>query len=98
MSAYNIYVLSDPKDKRAGPGTELKMFLVRVCLGEMYVTDKVNGFARPPCMKCYLDKCMCNDNEFFDSVVGDQSWIFREFVVYEKALVYPEYLITYTRN
>lgn len=73
------------------------MFLVRMCLGRMYVENTAKSFARAPCMNCHMDKCSCKDSSLFDSVVGDGGWNFREFVVYDRTQVYPEYLITYER-
>lgn len=86
---------ADPVSKRSRG--EKKMFLIRMCLGQVYVTRTPKPYARAPCKRCYEDKCSCNDNSFFDSVVGDGGWNFREFVVYDRTQVYPEYLITYQR-
>ncbi|XP_060577021.1 protein mono-ADP-ribosyltransferase PARP14-like isoform X2 [Ruditapes philippinarum] len=86
---------ADPKTNRTSG--EKKMFLIRMCLGKMYVVNQPKAFARAPCMQCYMDKCSCTDNSFFDSVVGDGGWNFREFVVYDRTQVYPEYLISYVR-
>ncbi|XP_053399094.1 protein mono-ADP-ribosyltransferase PARP14-like isoform X2 [Mercenaria mercenaria] len=86
---------ADPISNRTS--SEKKMFLIRMCLGKMYVEKSAKTFARAPCMHCCMDKCSCKDNSFFDSVVGDGGWNFREFVVYDRTQVYPEYLITYVR-
>jgi len=72
-------------------------------LGEMFVTSEATSFQRPPCKKCKNDKC-CNSSHnvggqgFFDSVVVDGQWNFREFIVYNSSQCYPEYIITYKRT
>lgn len=81
------------------------MFLIRMLLGNPYVSSDSNPhkFVRPPCTKCRKDNC--NDarhgkgifGHFFDSVIGENGKLFREFVVYDGELCYPEYLITYER-
>ncbi|XP_053400876.1 poly [ADP-ribose] polymerase tankyrase-like [Mercenaria mercenaria] len=85
---------ADDISKRQREG--LQMFLVRACLGEACTLTEARKLKRPPCcMKCFEDDSCDNENRY-DSVVLDQ-FIFREFVVYESSLVYPEYLITYDR-
>lgn len=74
-----------------------KMLLIRLLLGEMFVTNKPQNFQLPPCKNCREEKCM-RHKYHFDSVVGDGQWLHREFVVYDKAQCYPEYIITYNRR
>ena len=74
------------------------MLLVRACLGEMYVESNPRQYKRAPCKTCEQDKCTCTESEFYDSVVADGDWNFREFILYEKTQSYPEYLITYERR
>ncbi|XP_052078750.1 uncharacterized protein LOC127716566 isoform X3 [Mytilus californianus] len=70
------------------------MFLVRACLGDVFRTkDDQTLLKRPPCKKMCKKICTKHD-EFFDSVLGE--FCPREFVVYEKAQCYPEYVIKYT--
>ncbi|XP_063413535.1 protein mono-ADP-ribosyltransferase PARP14-like isoform X2 [Mytilus trossulus] len=70
------------------------MFLVRACLGDVFRTNEnLNDLKRPPCKKMCKTICTQHD-EFFDSVLGE--FCPREFVVYEKAQCYPEYVIKYT--
>lgn len=70
------------------------MFLVRACLGDIYeTTNDENHLRRPPCKNKCKTICTKHD-EFFDSVLGE--FCPREFVVYEKAQCYPEYVIKYT--
>ncbi|XP_060065166.1 uncharacterized protein LOC132545501, partial [Ylistrum balloti] len=80
--------------------SDKKMFLTRICLGEPYILNKkpAAAFKRPPCKTCKKD--MCADLSHagnYDSIVVEDFWIFREFVVFEKDRCYPEYLITYKR-
>ncbi|XP_052277425.1 uncharacterized protein LOC127876354 isoform X2 [Dreissena polymorpha] len=86
---------ADPKGMRSL--TDRKMLLVRTCLGEPFVTSSAKSYARPPCKSCLEDKCHCSNNQFYDSVIGDGSWNFREFIVYNMTDVYPEYIVTYNR-
>ncbi|KAH3832425.1 uncharacterized protein LOC127877783 isoform X2 [Dreissena polymorpha] len=86
---------ADPKGMRSL--TDRKMLLVRTCLGEPFVTSSPKSYARPPCKSCLEDKCRCSNNQFYDSIIGDGSWNFREFIVYNMTDVYPEYIVTYDR-
>ncbi|KAK3100147.1 hypothetical protein FSP39_015350, partial [Pinctada imbricata] len=89
---------SDHRDSRTKTG--LKMLLVRMSLGDICLCNQGQQFRRAPCKMCRKDKCTCKGGQlwdFYDSVLGDGQWIFREFVVYEKRQVYPEYLISYDR-
>ena len=74
------------------------MFLTRMCLGKMCVFSKPQSFARAPCCVCLKDTCTCTNDSFYDSVVGDGTWNFREFIVYDRTQVYPEFIITYLRE
>ncbi|XP_033742687.1 protein mono-ADP-ribosyltransferase PARP14-like [Pecten maximus] len=85
---------ADFKDNRTT--SPKKMFLARMCLGEAYVSKTANKYRRPPCKECFQDNCA--HKKFYDSVVGDGKWIFREFVVYDPRQSYPEFLITYVRK
>ncbi|XP_060082622.1 protein mono-ADP-ribosyltransferase PARP15-like [Ylistrum balloti] len=71
------------------------MFLVRMCLGDIFITKSSQSFRRPPCRTCSTS--VCNQHtEVFTSVVADGgSFSDREFVVYDQDLTYPEFLITY---
>lgn len=89
-------LLSDYKANRSNEN--LKMLLVRMCLGDIFVQSEPTSYKRAPCKACWKDKCTCTLNEFYDSVVGDGRWNYREFVVYEKTQLYPEYIITYERQ
>ncbi|KAL8576367.1 hypothetical protein ACOMHN_048934 [Nucella lapillus] len=91
---------ADPKGSRVAAGQELKILLVRVLLGEPYLlAGDAEPFARPPCYFCKkkAHDCGCKEPRCYDSVVFDSSKIFREFVVYEGDVCYPEYVITYSR-
>ncbi|XP_005096756.1 uncharacterized protein LOC101851403 [Aplysia californica] len=94
---------ADGKDSRSSADTKLTMILARVLLGDPFLCGKVfvggpgdKKLVRPPCKTCFADYCRCPDKKFFDSVMG-QGWLFREFVIYEKHVCYPEYIITYVR-
>ncbi|VDI46484.1 Hypothetical predicted protein [Mytilus galloprovincialis] len=70
------------------------MFVMRVCLGDVFTTQNhMPELKRPPC-KARCQTTCTEHNEFFDSVVGEFGQ--REFVVYESAKCYPEYVIHYT--
>lgn len=105
---YNIisYLLDDKTHRSAGKGEKKKMFLIRMLLGNAYLcneSENPHKFCRPPCTTCHMDNCTtyshvnkCLDK--FDSVVGDNDKLFREFVVFDNDQCYPEYLITYERR
>lgn len=78
------------------------MFVVRALLGNVYVCNRQNNFKRPPCTGpgCYQENCKTHV-EHFDSVMGVgfdglNRAKYREFIVYEKQLTYPEFLVQYT--
>ncbi|XP_069131153.1 protein mono-ADP-ribosyltransferase PARP14-like [Argopecten irradians] len=85
---------SDSKDNRTS--SPKKMLLTRMCLGEAYISKTPTKFRKPPCKECLKDSCA--HKKFYDSVVGDGKWIFREFIVYDPRQSYPEFLITYIRK
>ncbi|XP_045203465.2 uncharacterized protein LOC123556644 isoform X2 [Mercenaria mercenaria] len=96
----------DKTARTVGQGISKKMFLIRMVLGNSYLCSDQNPhkYRRPPCTSCYKDDCKDTKHarhkygHMFDSVVGDNGKLFREFVVYDSALCYPEYLITYERR
>ena len=76
---------------------ERSMFVMRVCLGDVFTTTaQMTDLKRPPCKALCSGVCTAH-TEFFDSVVGELSPQFsqREFVVYDRTKCYPEYLIKY---
>lgn len=77
---------------------EKKLFLCRVCLGELYIANgPAADLNSPPCRECYKKECK-QHRYTFDSAVGDvPNFRFREFVVYRDYRIYPEYIITYDR-
>ncbi|XP_045203463.2 uncharacterized protein LOC123556643 [Mercenaria mercenaria] len=97
---------ADDKGRRsAGKGNTKKMFLIRMVLGNSHICTKKNPnkFRRPPCTTCIKDDCKNAGHagkfgHAYDSVVGDNKKLFREFIVYDSSLCYPEYLITYERR
>ena len=72
------------------------MFLIRMCLGDVYLTGSGGGFRRPPCKKCSNPTCTTHQ-ALYDSVVANGgAFSDREFVVYDRNQTYPEYIIWYT--
>ena len=75
------------------------MFVVKAPLGGIYYSEDAKRYRRPPCSICLLD--VCAHTSPFDSVLGanktqsDPRFKFREFIIYEKELTYPAYLIKY---
>lgn len=80
----------------------MTVLLMRALLGKPFVSNAVkpNRYQRPPCISCKKDRCSSNHGGFFHSVIDDCPSLraFREFIVYESALCYPEYVITYLRE
>lgn len=92
---------ADPKNLR-DKAKPKKMFLLRMALGEILVTEEEKSFSRPPCKTCKNDKCAESSHNpdghgFYDSIVVDGQWNFREFMVFSAGQCYPEYVITYNR-
>ncbi|XP_062597376.1 uncharacterized protein LOC134258807 isoform X2 [Saccostrea cucullata] len=80
---------ADTSNQRQNVG--LKMFLVRVLLGKIYVAISPHKYKLPPCMTCLTDGCINKQHEHFDSVVADiHGKIFREVIVYNSHQCYPE--------
>ena len=65
---------------------------MRVCLGDIYITDEENYYIRPPCKECHTDRCTTHP-DLYDSIVAEFDR--REFVVYDRCKCYAEYLITF---
>ncbi|KAL8558368.1 hypothetical protein ACOMHN_061247 [Nucella lapillus] len=88
---------TDVKQNRT-KGQELTMFLMRMLLGEPFIHKEQNPqkFRRPPCRSCSQSSCQCPESKLFDSIIDDVR-LFREFVVYDQSVCYPEYIITYSR-
>ncbi|XP_069130990.1 uncharacterized protein [Argopecten irradians] len=78
-------------------GGSRKMMMIRLLLGDTYVTSAAENYSLPPCKTCSKSKCFSH-GQAYDSVVADGKWLFREFVVYDKNQCYPEYIITYDRQ
>jgi hypothetical protein len=72
---------------------------MRMLIGEPYLNkeSRPESFARPPCRNCQQTRCLCVDSRQYNSVIDDSVRLYREFVVYEHDVCYPEYLITYRR-
>lgn len=85
--------------------TNLKMIVVRMLLGEIYVTNVQYSFKKPPCKQCvpgHLGSCdkLAHKQGIFDSVMAAIYGKHREFITYEQnsCSSYPEYIITYNRE
>ncbi|XP_064615235.1 uncharacterized protein LOC135479341 [Liolophura sinensis] len=78
---------------------DLKMLVVRVALGKIYLCEDQNPkkFSRPPCVRCFQEKCEHPDGLFDSVVYSNPQKNFREFVVYANEQCYPEFIITYDR-
>ncbi|XP_013381233.1 uncharacterized protein LOC106152261 [Lingula anatina] len=77
----------------------LKMFLVRACLGRPYLTREIKQFPWPPCTVKGCMRVSCNHTRQFDSVIAEiPKKLYREFVIFDKKMCYPEYIITYNRK
>ncbi|KAK3597471.1 hypothetical protein CHS0354_041890 [Potamilus streckersoni] len=93
-----IYCAETPakSNKYTDQDGEKKMFLVRACLGEIYIHNgEQYEFKRAPCKACQKDKCLCG-KPLYDSIVAEGTLQYREFILHDRYQVYPEYLITYT--
>ena len=101
-SAYGagIYFAESPSksDQYAGNASQATHWLVlaRVTLGSSHRTTSSlgGGVRRAPCIEGETGNCA---HARHDSVRAEASSRFREFVVYDRAQTYPEYLIEYRR-
>jgi len=104
-----IMVRSDSKKKRSAVGQPLQLFVSRVLLGNAFVCKTATKYRRPPCSHSgctsltTAEPCSSHGGIIFDSVIGTHSdghtrLLFREFVVYERSLSYPEFLVEYVRE
>ena len=86
-----------PDDRQHRKTKSLHMLLVRCTMGDICLIKETKKLTRPPCKvgKCHNDTCTHDDR--YNSVVAEETYIFREFCVYEKQQTYPEYVITYDR-
>ena len=70
--------------------THFAMLLCRVCLGELY---RITDFDKS------AERHVLGSSKY-DSLLGDREAVrgtYREFIVYDGAQVYPEYVIIYKR-
>ncbi|CAG2249493.1 unnamed protein product [Mytilus edulis] len=108
MFGRGIYVAECPTKSDHYTGTDmtnLKMIVVRMLLGEIYVTNVPYSFQKPPCKQCipgHLGSCdkSADKQGTFDSVMAAINGKHREFITYEQnsCSSYPEYIITYNRE
>lgn len=71
------------------------MFLIRMCLGDVYLTGQGGNYKRPP-PKNNTSNAGGTQQNMYDSVVANGgAFSDREFVVYDRNQAYPEYLIWY---
>ncbi len=94
ISLYILFYLAD-KDTPS-----YYIFITRVLLGETCPVDGQNtGLKKAPCKVCHAEtdtiEFACKKHaEFFDSVMGKlPRRQYREFIVYDKAQCYPEFLV-----
>ncbi|XP_076093280.1 uncharacterized protein LOC143064382 isoform X2 [Mytilus galloprovincialis] len=108
MFGRGIYAAECPTKSDHYTGTDmtnLKMIVVRMLLGEIYVTNVQYSFKKPPCKQCvpgHLGSCdkLAHKQGIFDSVMAAIYGKHREFITYEQnsCSSYPEYIITYNRE
>ncbi|XP_062602556.1 protein mono-ADP-ribosyltransferase PARP15-like [Saccostrea cucullata] len=95
-----VYGAEEASKSHGYTGTNTKgerpMFLVRMCLGDVFLTNNIDtNFRRAPCKKCSSAYCTSH-HEMYDSVVANGgAFSDREFVVYDRNQSYPEFLIWY---
>ena len=81
--------------------------MCRVVVGKPHTVYASNSnIVRPPCVKGHFDPHLCVDNRC-DSVVAPSkredaraTYLerFREFIVYDRHMAYPEYCVEYVRQ
>merc|ERR1719272_1366583 len=87
---------SSKAEEYSGSGkSNLVMFLTRVTLGRPCCTKKVmRGLRRPPCLSGCGQACA---HRRFDSVAVAKSIRNREFIIYDRRLAYPEFMVEFSR-
>lgn len=94
-----VFFFADVGDHH-GEQSACCMILARVLLGNSVITKVRNGDLRSatstPCKICLKVDCVHDSSNKFDSLIFDGG-LFREYVIYENQLVYPEYVIYYDR-
>ena len=96
------------KRKKQNYSQPLYMYVVRVLLGNAFVSDIPYPFLRVPCTEPSCgdkDRCFNNSHSLFNSVIGTHRpqnkgggrLLYREFVVYNADQCYPEYFVEYVR-
>ena len=99
---YSVCNISDRGNRHDG---DHYMYLCRVIIRDPYIAvNPMTEFGRPPCIQdgCKNEKCT-KSHEFHDSVIGISAkggaprLLYREFIVYDLAQCYPEFLIKYER-
>jgi len=104
-----VVTRTDAKTSRSVAGQSLYVLVARVLLGNAFICATPTSYKRPPCSQPGCTSvtgaapCHAHAGVTFDSVVGTHRdgqtrLIFREFVVYEKSLSYPEFLVEYVRQ
>jgi len=94
---YALRYSTDPTSKSSGERAQL--LLCRVALGQPFVTEEhQRGIRRPPCLEGHVDSEIKCDHPRFDSVVFQGWQKYREFVVFDGAQVFPEFLVEYVRE
>ena len=93
MTSY--FPISDDRNQRQRDG--LTMLLVRCSMGDICLMTDTKKLTRPPCKVTSCGSDTCTHEERYNSVVEEGKYIFREFCVYGRLQVYPEYVITYDR-
>ena len=103
-------VNDDKKTKSGSIGEKAKMIVSRVILGDAHFTNKpLKGIRRPPCVLGHIN---CNHNHNQSSsqnhklcnsvisthVVNKLLKNYREFVIYDRELSYPEFVVEYERT
>ena len=83
------------------PGDRAKLFVARVALGTPHVTSTaMNGLRRPPTLSGQVDGAGAppTAERRCDSVVFDGTGRnYKEFIIFDRCLCYPEYMIEYER-
>ncbi|CAD5123381.1 DgyrCDS11737 [Dimorphilus gyrociliatus] len=100
-----LYFAEDPTkaDQYVGDDSKGNILLCRVVMGNVFTAKKsMSNSKRGPCLTCQHEGTCLKHEGFYDSVVGSVkdggvSLLFREFVIYESHLAYPEYVISYDK-
>lgn len=76
---------------------DLKIFLVWLLIGNLFVLGQSKNYKYLLCFICKIMDCINVEYVNYDFIIVEGIWMFWEFVVYDFNYCYLEYIIIYDR-